>query len=1256
MVVAQSRYLWRLMMRREEDFSVVVLPSVRRATMALVLRFLYTGDLYVQEAQLAEVRHLLEQVLHLDTKINFPERLDNVVNVDDEDEDEDEEDEEEEEEPREKEEEDGGDDDDVGGGGGGGGRGARRGRRVRGGANSGPRGGGRQGSNHRDRKQSKEESSSRRRRASAAKKPEKAATEDGDVPSDPDVKEEEENTQENQSPMEESDLNSTKTEVEEAAEEEEGDVSVNLLTTSLISGPTGETEFSGVEEAGEEEDDDVDLSGRKSSATEEKSNHEEAEFLMEEIHDTVSPDQDKENQEEEGKKRPLSSSDSPLSTEKPPEKRQRTDEEEEKEETEEVEIEVEGVQQEEIGVSPPHPGADEVGALVEEEEEEDAREPRPSLPEPEAEAQGEHSQKQEEAESQEAEKAEEKTQDMEEEPEPEDLTAGDCNSNGFGPRTHQPDSEPEEPLLPPPTEAEFSPSSPLLVPSSSAAAAAEAKETLSPSLKERMSSIKFAKKNGKLDTIIQKMARAAAARRKGGKGRAGQKRKKGGGGEDAAEAAVAAALKRTQTCKPVMSLATIKKGKGKKGGKKKEGVQRSHKKKKKTISVSTPGGGGQQQQQRQTPPQDRLTPVDGRVTPYPFRWTCDDPDAVDDDKLIYKTALVRIRQLSIAEMLRVLSPGDPSRTRYKIMMGKKKAKKERKESGVLTPRQTPTRKKSEASTPTTPASDQTTSPDKVPKKRGRKPGGKNKPKKPLTGKVTAASLLANAAKRKYNRRLPKSADKETRKKKRDMKKAAKDVWLTNQDNKKKEDEKDKDVNRSEGVIIAARKSTPQEFLDASTASSNDESVMTAGDPMMNPQDGNVSGSSQPGFLAPSQPTAAEESQQQQQQQDQHEEDVSLNFSLSEHSEPSFVSEEVVFNNAHSDSVSAPPHIATAGAEGGDSSLPDLVDQAVRECGIAGGGGDFQVQEDAVPTVDAAAAAAAIHPGPSTSHPPAGKVLFRGEWVTQKKYDSAMAKRRAKQSASLSDPGRVRGYNYRPFVTLSGRSKEETITRHEEDLDGHYPCPVCGIVYARANSLQSHMSRQHNPKANMECGVCGKKVASSSAMSKHALTHKPKSEWPYECPLCLRAFQAKGDLPKHLLSNLHTNDTVRKSSPDVLSSLCLQLVLFQVPRPGSAEWLRLMDRAARFPSPESRGRGGGASSASSSRSPASSASSPKRRGRPTKRQREEQNADAIAIKQIQQVQQVQPSTSQGSSPFANSSAGGESSCSEAIRNMPSYFGY
>ena len=89
----------------------------------------------------------------------------------------------------------------------------------------------------------------------------------------------------------------------------------------------------------------------------------------------------------------------------------------------------------------------------------------------------------------------------------------------------------------------------------------------------------------------------------------------------------------------------------------------------------------------------------------------------------------------------------------------------------------------------------------------------------------------------------------------------------------------------------------------------------------------------------------------------------------------------------------------------------------------------------------------------------------------------------------------------------------------------YECSECGKKYNRSKSLDTHIGREHNSKALFECPEkCGKMLTSRNAIKKHILSHLPQDMWPYQCPKCPKRFQAKADIPKHLNSQIHKNDS------------------------------------------------------------------------------------------------------------------------------------
>lgn len=119
---------------------------------------------------------------------------------------------------------------------------------------------------------------------------------------------------------------------------------------------------------------------------------------------------------------------------------------------------------------------------------------------------------------------------------------------------------------------------------------------------------------------------------------------------------------------------------------------------------------------------------------------------------------------------------------------------------------------------------------------------------------------------------------------------------------------------------------------------------------------------------------------------------------------------------------------------------------------------------------------------------------------------------------------VRKYNHIPW-TMSGikRAATEAVIKEES---AEYICDLCNAKFAKAKSLEIHCARTHNKKANVACPLkCGKMLTSSKAIKKHLLSHRPEEEWPHECPLCHKKFQARGDIPKHLKTKLHENDNI-----------------------------------------------------------------------------------------------------------------------------------
>ena len=131
--------------------------------------------------------------------------------------------------------------------------------------------------------------------------------------------------------------------------------------------------------------------------------------------------------------------------------------------------------------------------------------------------------------------------------------------------------------------------------------------------------------------------------------------------------------------------------------------------------------------------------------------------------------------------------------------------------------------------------------------------------------------------------------------------------------------------------------------------------------------------------------------------------------------------------------------------------------------------------------------------------------------------------RSENSSKICLSG-VRKHNHIPY-TISGLKRADTFADIKQEKALHV-CHLCNAKYEKFKSLKIHMGRAHNAKAQVPCPEgCGKMLTTAHAIKKHLLSHKPEEEWPYECPLCHKKFQARGDIPKHLMTKLHEKDNV-----------------------------------------------------------------------------------------------------------------------------------
>ncbi len=172
-------------------------------------------------------------------------------------------------------------------------------------------------------------------------------------------------------------------------------------------------------------------------------------------------------------------------------------------------------------------------------------------------------------------------------------------------------------------------------------------------------------------------------------------------------------------------------------------------------------------------------------------------------------------------------------------------------------------------------------------------------------------------------------------------------------------------------------------------------------------------------------------------------------------------------------------------------------------------------------------------------PREGMVIYRGQWVPEKRVKEAKKKKGATRG--------IRRYAYTPYITISGWSKRDTVEGLQLETSGEFPCLVqdCTAVFEKERSLKVHMQRSHNQHQRANCPECGKGLSTVAALAKHLLSHRPREEWPIECPLCKRRFQAKGDLPKHFASRIHRHEVPEIGSPQ-WRNLCEMGVVRNLP--------------------------------------------------------------------------------------------------------------
>ena len=150
-------------------------------------------------------------------------------------------------------------------------------------------------------------------------------------------------------------------------------------------------------------------------------------------------------------------------------------------------------------------------------------------------------------------------------------------------------------------------------------------------------------------------------------------------------------------------------------------------------------------------------------------------------------------------------------------------------------------------------------------------------------------------------------------------------------------------------------------------------------------------------------------------------------------------------------------------------------------------------------------------------------------------------RKSSQNTPTNQTNKIRKYNWNPAPNITGRKLAKTDTYRSEP-EGRHECPKCGVIFTHNRSLQVHLQRNHNSKANIPCPQnCGKFYTNKSALKKHKLSHVPEHEWPFICLFCGKYFQSRADLPKHFMSLKHKDDS-------------------RIPDQGTPQWDELLKRS------------------------------------------------------------------------------------------------
>ncbi|XP_065295144.1 endothelial zinc finger protein induced by tumor necrosis factor alpha-like isoform X2 [Dermacentor albipictus] len=110
--------------------------------------------------------------------------------------------------------------------------------------------------------------------------------------------------------------------------------------------------------------------------------------------------------------------------------------------------------------------------------------------------------------------------------------------------------------------------------------------------------------------------------------------------------------------------------------------------------------------------------------------------------------------------------------------------------------------------------------------------------------------------------------------------------------------------------------------------------------------------------------------------------------------------------------------------------------------------------------------------------------------------------------------RVQGKHQCSYCSYSSNDRHR-VTSHERTHTGERPyvCKVCQKGFAQPCTLAAHMDT-HSEQKQHACEVCDKRYRSSSSLASHRRLHTRDAK-PYVCPECLRGFNQRCVLLRHL---------------------------------------------------------------------------------------------------------------------------------------------